>query len=69
MAHGPELPENRPTAELARMLDEIVAYLERGGGLGLKTRLTRREWHQLIDGCRVEGRMPRTLDEFRLWEL
>ena len=47
------------------MLAEIVAHLEGGGSLGLKTKLTRRAWHQLLDVCRVEGRAPRTLDEFR----
>lgn len=65
MAHGPELPEGCPIADVAAMLAEIVAHLEGGGSLGLKTKLTRRAWHQLLDGCRVEGLAPLTLDEFR----
>jgi hypothetical protein len=65
MAHGPELPEDRPVIEVAATLAEIVAHLEGGGSLGLKTKLTRRTWHQLLDKCRVEGQAPRTLDEFR----
>ena len=65
MAHGPELPEGCPVADVAATLAEIVVHLESGGSLGLKTKLTRRAWHQLLDGCRVEGRAPRTHDEFR----
>jgi very-short-patch-repair endonuclease len=70
MAHGPELPTERPVAEVASMLGDIVAHLKSGGVLGLKTRLTRRAWHQLLDVCRVEERTPQTLDEFRaLWTM
>lgn len=65
MAHGPELPEGRPVAEVTAMLAEIIAHLEGGGSLGLKTKFLRRAWHQLLDECRVEGQVPRTLDEFR----
>ncbi|MBS0158831.1 MAG: AAA family ATPase [Nitrospira sp.] len=64
MAHGPELPQDRSAEEVTAMLDEIVTFLEAGGSFGLKTKLTRRAWHQLIETCRVEGREPRTLDEF-----
>lgn len=65
MAHGPELPQDYPVDEVTAMLDEIVTFLEAGRSFGLKTKLTRRTWHQLIEVCRVEGREPRTLDEFR----
>ncbi|MBW8879480.1 MAG: AAA family ATPase [Acidobacteria bacterium] len=65
MAHGPELPQGRPVDEVAAMLVEIVTFLEAGGAFGLKTKLIHRAWHQLIEACRVEGRAPRTLDEFR----
>ncbi len=65
MAHGPALPENHPLDEAALMLGDIVAFLEAGGSFGLKTKLTRRAWHHLMESCRVEGRTPRTLEEFR----
>jgi hypothetical protein len=65
MAYGPELPNNVPLPELTPKLAEIVRYLEGGGAIGFKTRLTRPRWHQLIQTCRVEGRAPRTVDEFR----
>lgn len=65
VAHGPDLPQGRPVDEAALLLSEIVAFLESGGSFGLKTKLTRRTWHHLIESCRVEGREPRTLDEFR----
>jgi very-short-patch-repair endonuclease len=65
MAHGPELPAGPSIAETAAMLDDIVGFLEGGGAFGLRTKVTRRGWHQLVELCRVEGRLPRTLDEFR----
>ncbi len=64
MAHGPELPRDRPTDEIAVILGEILRFLESGGAFGLKTKLTRRTWHHLVEVCRVEGREPRTVDEF-----
>lgn len=65
MEHGPELPDGRPVSEVAATLGEIMAHLEAGSSLGLMTKVRRRGWHQLIDLCRVEGRVPKTLDEFR----
>jgi very-short-patch-repair endonuclease len=65
MAHGPELPDGRPAGELAATFCEIVAFLEAGGAFGLKTKLTRRSWHQLIEECRVDGHVPKTIEEFR----
>ncbi len=64
-ALGPELPGDRPIDESAATLDEIVAFLEAGGSFGLKTRLTRRGWHQFLEACHIEGRVPRTIDDFR----
>jgi len=64
-ALGPELPADCPVDESAATLDEIMAFLEAGGSFGLKTRLTRRGWHQFLEACRVEGRAPRTMDDFR----
>jgi very-short-patch-repair endonuclease len=63
--HGPELPEDCPTDDLAAKLDEILSHLENGHSLGLLTKMRHRSWHELIDRCRVDGRTPQTLDEFR----
>jgi len=64
-AHGPELPDGQPISAVEATLGQIIAHLEGGGSLGLMTRLRNRNWHQLIAVCRVEGRAPRTPDEFR----
>lgn len=64
MKYGPELPQHYPVDEVTTMLDEIVTFLEAGRSFGLMTKLTRRAWHQLIEACRVEGREPRTLEDF-----
>jgi very-short-patch-repair endonuclease len=64
-AHGPELPKEKSVEEMAATLDELVNHLENGQSLGLMTRLRRRSWHALIELCRVDGRVPQTLDEFR----
>jgi very-short-patch-repair endonuclease len=65
LAHGPELPEGRPPAEVAATLAEIVAHLESGGTLGVWTKLTHWAWQQLQESCRVDGRLPQTLAEFQ----
>jgi len=65
MAYGPELPQDRTVDVIAEILDKIVTFLESGASFGLKTKLTHRAWHHLIEVCRVEGREPQTLDEFR----
>jgi very-short-patch-repair endonuclease len=65
VAHGPELPEDYITSDVAATLSEIISHLEGGGVLGLRTKVSRRGWHQLLDVCRVDGRPPRTLDELR----
>lgn len=65
MTHGPALPEDHSLDEAALMLGDIVAFLEAGGSFGLKTKLTRRAWYHLMESCHVEGREPRTLEEFR----
>jgi hypothetical protein len=64
-AHGPELPEDRPVEHVAATLDEIIHHLESGHSLGLMTKLRHRNWHELIELCRVEGHVPQTIDEFR----
>ena len=63
--HGPELPKDQPVEDVFLILTEIVNFMEGGGSFGFKTKLTRRNWHQLTEVCKVAGRMPRTLDEFR----
>jgi very-short-patch-repair endonuclease len=65
MAHGPELPEDGTCPDFLAKLTAIVRYSEDGGTIGFKTRVTKPAWHRLIQMCRVEGRAPRTLDEFR----
>lgn len=63
-AYGPELPTTQSAAAMAATLGEIITHLSSGGSLGLMSKLRHRDWHQLIDGCRVEGRAPKTPDEF-----
>jgi hypothetical protein len=65
MAYGPELPNNVSSPDIATRLTAIVRYLEGGSKIGFKTRITKPGWHHLIEICRVEGRAPQTLDEFR----
>lgn len=65
MAHGPEVPTNQPASKITTTLDMIISHLESGSALGLLTKLSHRDWHQLIDACRVENRSPQTLAEFR----
>ena len=63
--HGPELPNDQPVEDVLPILSRIVQFLEGGGSFGFSTWFTRHHWHRLTDACRVHGRSPRTLDEFR----
>lgn len=47
------------------MLGQIVDHLEGGGLLGLKTRVTNRAWHTLLETCHVDVRAPQALDRVR----
>jgi very-short-patch-repair endonuclease len=64
-AHGPELPEGRPVSEVAAMLGQIVDYLGRGGSLGLKTKVTKRSWHALLESCGVDVWASQAPDKIR----
>jgi very-short-patch-repair endonuclease len=46
-------------------LDQIADYLERGGSLGLKTKVAHRAWHTLLETCGVDVRAPQALDKIR----
>lgn len=63
--YGLDLPKDRPLDQVIEMLEGIVRYYEVGKSLGLKSRVTRRPWHQLLKSCRVEGRLPQTKEEIK----
>lgn len=64
-AHGSELPKEYTLTEVATMLSQITAHLEGGGSLGLKSRVTNRAWHKLLETCSVDIRAPQALDKIR----
>ena len=63
--HGPVLAANQSAAEQARVLDEIVTFLESGGKLNSFTLLTHSRWKQAINSMRVGEEPPRLLEHFR----
>ena len=63
--HGPVLPKDQPVEDILPILTGIVDFMEGGGSLGIRSKVTKRSWHQLIAVCKVEGRPPRTVEEFR----
>ncbi len=67
-AHGSELPEDQPVGEVAAMLAQITDHLDSGGSLGLKTRMTKRAWHTLLEKCHINVRVPQALDKIRALE-
>ncbi|HVA80522.1 MAG TPA: AAA domain-containing protein [Candidatus Binataceae bacterium] len=64
-AHGPELPEGAPLEEVAATLGQIVDHLEGGGSLGLRTKVTKRAWHALLERCLVDVRAPQAVEKIR----
>jgi very-short-patch-repair endonuclease len=63
--HGPELPEALPVEEVAATLSEIGDYLQSGGLLGLRTKMTKRAWHALLEKCGVDVRASRAVEKIR----
>ncbi|MBI3781929.1 MAG: AAA family ATPase [Deltaproteobacteria bacterium] len=53
-AHGPDLPDGVPLDQVAATLGQILDHLEHGGFLGLKTKMTKRAWHALLERCRID---------------
>ncbi len=64
-AHGAELPEERAVDELATILTQICDYLEGGGSFGLRTKVTKRAWHTLLEQCGVDFRTPQATEKVR----
>ncbi len=63
--YGPELPEGHPVGEVAQVSGEVIHHLESGGALGLKTRVTRRAWHTLLEMCGIDIRAAKASDKIR----
>jgi very-short-patch-repair endonuclease len=64
-AHGPQLPEGRSVDEVAEILRQILVHLENGRSLGLRTRVTKRGWHALLELCSIEVQAPDALEKIR----
>ena len=55
-----------PWKDQQRILDEIIGSLSAGGGIGRLTLLLKRDWKRLIEGWRIKGESPATLEDFQL---
>jgi very-short-patch-repair endonuclease/DNA polymerase III delta prime subunit len=63
--HDPKLPDDPDESTLIRVLDEMIAHLRRGGGLGFWARLWHPEWTRVINDSRVHNNtLPQTRNEF-----
>jgi hypothetical protein len=54
-----------PWKEQQQILGEIIGSLSAGGGLGRLTLLLKRDWKRLIEGWRIKGSSPATLEDFQ----
>jgi hypothetical protein len=54
-----------PWKEQQQILGEIIGSLSAGGGLGRLTLLLKRDWKRLIEGSRIKGSSPATLEDFQ----
>jgi very-short-patch-repair endonuclease/DNA polymerase III delta prime subunit len=54
-----------PWKEQQQILGEIISSLSAGGGLGRLTLLLKRDWKRLIEGWRIKGSSPTSLDDFQ----
>lgn len=67
VAHGPTIEDKRASHELLPVAEELVAYVEKGGTLGVWTKLTKSKWHSFLESVRINERPADTtkLDHLR----
>ncbi len=65
-SRGAELRSAKPLADLLHVCGEILRHLESGKALRKWKLLARPEWSEFIRSCVVDGRAPRTREEFRV---
>jgi very-short-patch-repair endonuclease len=53
-----------PWKDQRQILDEIITSLSAGGGISRLTLLLKRDWKRLIEGWRIKGNSPATLEDF-----
>jgi very-short-patch-repair endonuclease len=64
--YGAELPaDDAPPENVVMTLDEILEFLRDGGLFGLRTRLTKRNWHGLLANCRIDPKTPMFTEKLR----
>jgi very-short-patch-repair endonuclease/DNA polymerase III delta prime subunit len=54
-----------PLRDQQQILEEIISSLSAGGKLGRFTLLLKRDWNRLIEGWRIKGSSPATLEDFQ----
>jgi very-short-patch-repair endonuclease len=62
---GPKLADDIPLEQQIRILDEIIAHLKNGAGLGKLTLLIHLQWRSLLEKVSVDGRRPTELIHFQ----
>jgi hypothetical protein len=63
---GTELPDEISAPESRRVCQEIIAHLQRGGGLGAIDLAFRRSWRQFIQRASVARGQPKTMQHFEV---
>ena len=56
MEYGPEISDVRPVHIIFPIINDIVGYVEKGGGLGVLTRVTKHSWFQFLDTVSIGGK-------------
>lgn len=56
MEHGPTISDLRPVHITLPIINEIVAFVEKGNSLGLMARVTKRPWFKFLKTIQIGGR-------------
>ncbi len=56
MEHGPTVADLRPVHITLPIINEIVAFVEKGNSLGLMARMTKRPWFQFLKTIQIGGK-------------
>jgi very-short-patch-repair endonuclease/superfamily I DNA/RNA helicase len=56
MEYGPRTIDTRSVDVTLPIINEIVAFAEKGNSLGVITRVTKRSWHQFLETVKIGGK-------------
>lgn len=65
LKYAPALPADCLSDRIVKVLEEIIAYLQGGGKLGMMKLLSKRDWKTVLEKATVKGQAPESIEDFQ----